>query len=264
MANHALAALEAALRTRKLDRTLTSSLPEPALEAADATLATGLTAVDARLGGGLPRGHLSDIVGPASSGRTTVLLQLLAATTTRGELAALIDPFDRLDVPSAVEAGVDLSRLLWVRGDAPSRLDDERTIGRALKAINLVLQARGFACVVIDLADVPAAAFQRLPFTTWLRLQRIVEGSDTACVVLAPRPVARSAGGVTVSLAATMRWDGVEARHHQLTGAAVSVRVVSPRRRMQGELTVQAFAPGCAPAVDGAFITGETRLAVGE
>ena len=233
MANHALAALEAALRTRKLDRTLTSSLPEPALEAADATLATGLTAVDARLGGGLPRGHLSDIVGPASSGRTTVLLQLLAATTTRGELAALIDPFDRLDVPSAVEAGVDLSRLLWVRGDAPSRLDDERTIGRALKAINLVLQARGFACVVIDLADVPAAAFQRLPFTTWLRLQRMVEGQQTMCVLVGSAPMARSSAGLTVTLGGSHASSGPRFSGRLFDGLDVGARIVRARARRQ-------------------------------
>ena len=264
MANMAMAALEAALRTRKLDRTLTTSLPDPAREATWATLATGIEAIDARLGGGLPRGHLSDLVGPASSGRTTMLLHLLAAATGRGELAALIDPFDRLDVPSAVEAGVDLSRLLWVRGDAPSRLDDERTIGRALKAIGLVLQARGFACVVLDLSDVPVVAFQRLPYTTWLRLQRLVEGSDTACLVLAPRPVARSAGGVTVSLAATMQWGGEDDRHQQLTGADVTVRVVSPRRQTQGALGVRVHAVGYAPAFDGAVVEDGARWAVGE
>ena len=70
-----------------------------------------------------------------------------------------------------------------------------RVVDRALKALNLVLQAGGFGVVAIDLADVPLVTLKRLPFTTWMRVQRIVEGSDTACVLVAPEPLARSAGG---------------------------------------------------------------------
>ena len=77
----------------------------------------------------------------------------------------------------------------------------ERSVERAVKALNLVLQAGGFGVVAIDLADVPLVALKRLPFTTWLRVQRAIEGSDTACVLVVPEPLARSAGGLTVSLA---------------------------------------------------------------
>src|SRR5262249_39542143 len=147
------------------------------------------------LRGGLPRGQLSELTGPQSSGRTTLLLQTMAAVTRRGEIAALIDTFDRLDVGSAAAAGGDFHRLLWVRGDAlsvsrPSGSMLERTLDRALKALNLVLQAGGFACVALDVADVPLSALKRIPFTTWLRVQRIIEGSDTACVLVAPQPLA--------------------------------------------------------------------------
>jgi recombination protein RecA len=76
---------------------------------------SGIAALDA-LTGGLPRGCLTEICGPASSGRTTVLLAALAAATTRrGEYCALIDASDALDPHSIAAAGVDLSRLLWVR-----------------------------------------------------------------------------------------------------------------------------------------------------
>ena len=53
-----------------------------------------------------------------------------------------------------------------------------------MKALNLVLQAGGFGVVAIDLADVPPRALKRLPFTTWMRVQRAIEGSDTACVLV--------------------------------------------------------------------------------
>jgi hypothetical protein len=204
MANSVRAVLESALRVRKLDRTLTTALPS--LERVDPSslVAMDVAALDTALRGGLPRGQLSEIAGPRSSGRTSLLFQLLAATTRRGDIAALIDTFDRLDVASADAAGIALDRLLWVRGQAITRIQDSgtqesaghvggctrdrpgcsiRTIDRALKSLNLVLQAGGFGVVAIDLADVPLQTLKRIPFTTWLRVQRIIEGSDTACVL---------------------------------------------------------------------------------
>jgi hypothetical protein len=75
---------------------------------------SGIPALDA-LTGGLPRGCLTELCGPASSGRTTVLLAALAAATHRGEFCALIDASDTLDPQSTAAAGVDLDHLLWVR-----------------------------------------------------------------------------------------------------------------------------------------------------
>ena len=232
MANHALAGLETALRARKLDRTLTTALPPLERRDEAALIATDITALDACLRGGLPRGQLSEIVGPHSSGRTTLVLQAIAASTRRGEIAAVVDTFDRLDVASAAAAGIDLDRLLWIRGLSH--------VERALKALNLVLQAGGFACVALDLADVPPSALTRIPFTTWLRVQRIIEGSDTACVLIAPQPLARSAGGLTLSLTGRTRWTGDADRSRHLTGADLTVRLVSPRRRVDGEVSIRA------------------------
>ena len=76
--------------------------------------ASGIAALDA-LTGGLPRGALSEVAGPASSGRTSLLLAALAAATGRGEACALVDGSDAFDPESAVAAGVDLGKLLWVR-----------------------------------------------------------------------------------------------------------------------------------------------------
>ena len=112
----ARADLESLLRTRQLDRTLTTALP-PLDPGTNPRLApSGIPALDARLGGGFPRGQLSELVGPRSSGRTSLLLQMLAAATARGELVALVDALDMFDVESAAAAGVDLARLLWIRG----------------------------------------------------------------------------------------------------------------------------------------------------
>ncbi len=250
MANQSLAVLESALRARKLDRTLTTALP--ALERSDPSMlaATGVTALDDCLRGGLPRGQLSEIAGPRSAGRTTLLLRMVAAATRRGEIAAVVDTFDRLDVRSAAAAGVDLERLLWIRGVTLAETDAsrggsalrDRTLDRAVKALNLVLQAGGFGLVAIDLADVPAMALKRLPFTTWLRVQRTIEGSDTACVLVVPEPLARSAGGLTLTLGARTTWAGNATHSLRFDGLDITTRIVSPRRRVDGEVTVGALA----------------------
>jgi recombination protein RecA len=262
MANSARAVLESALRVRKLDRTLTTALPS--LERVDPSslVAMDVAALDTALRGGLPRGQLSEIAGPRSSGRTSLLFQLIAATTRRGDIAALIDTFDRLDVASADAAGIALDRLLWVRGQAITRIQEaglrtqpdtwgaspgpsglfDRTIDRALKALNLVLQAGGFGVVAIDLMDVPPQTLKRIPFTTWLRVQRIIEGSDTACVLLTPEPLSRSAGGLTLALTGRSSWAGDSDRSRRLAALDLTTRIVSSRRRVDGEVTVRAVA----------------------
>src|ERR1700687_1029779 len=85
-------------------------------------VSSGVPAIDA-LTGGLPRGCLTEICGPASSGRTALLLSTLAAATRRGEFCVVVDASDALDPHSAAAAGVDLDRLLWVRcsDDPPSK-----------------------------------------------------------------------------------------------------------------------------------------------
>src|SRR5258706_1663090 len=80
-----------------------------------AMAAIGMAAVDEVLGGGLPRGRMTEIVGRRSSGRTALGMAALAAATRRGEAAALIDVDGMLDARSAEAAGIDLGRLLWVR-----------------------------------------------------------------------------------------------------------------------------------------------------
>ena len=77
-------------------------------------VSSGIPALDA-LTGGLPRGCLTEVCGPASSGRTALLLAALAAATRRGEFCAVVDASDALDPQSVAAAGVELERLLWVR-----------------------------------------------------------------------------------------------------------------------------------------------------
>jgi recA bacterial DNA recombination protein len=286
--------LEALLRERKLDRTLTTGLP--GRQGDDAVTGFGVPALDARLAGGVPRGQLSELIGPVSSGRTSLAWTWLGAATTRGESVAVIDAFDRLDPATAAQCGIDLSRLLWVRGQAitktagavdPAWLPGartvegpgtllERTIDRSIKALNLVLQSGVCTAVVFDVADVPVHGLRRIPITTWLRLQRVIEGTDTACLLVSPVPLTRSAGGITITTGppsrpeaasafaratadksarsrrssldparaeadatSSVRWAGGHDRARRLAGLSITARLSSPRRIVEGTVALE-------------------------
>src|SRR5689334_548132 len=76
---------------------------------------TGIAELDRLTTGGIPLGELSEICGAASSGRTSLMLALMAQATGRGELCALVDVNDAFAADFATPAGVDLESLLWVR-----------------------------------------------------------------------------------------------------------------------------------------------------
>jgi len=227
--------LESLLRERKLDHTLTDRglTPVPVRGSDPITtqwlIPTGMAELDTRLEGGIPRGHVSEVVGPRSSGRLAILVSALAAATSRGEAVALIDPLDMFDPVSASACGLDFQRMLWIRGEASisARVSLsceygtlQKSLDRAVKALNIVLQAGGFGMVVLDLGEVAAHTIKRLPYITWLRLHRVIEGSETACVLIGSEPIARSAGGVTVQLAPGSR----------LPALGLNARVIRARR----------------------------------
>lgn len=208
-------AVLSALQQRRLDRTLTSVKPAAAPICADWQIPW----LDAGVGG-VPRGQVSEVVGPVSSGRTGLAWAALAAATTRGERVALIDTFDRFDPALAADAGVDLSRVLWVRGQPVSRMAGaldpdwvpgqrvaqgpgtlfERSLDRALKAVQLAAQSGVCTLIVLDLLDVPVLALRRIPRATWLRLQHSIEGSPVAVLLLGMQPMSRSAGGLSIAV----------------------------------------------------------------
>ena len=191
-------ALEALLRQRRLQR------DAPPLRGEDyrqRPVTTGVAAIDAILGGGLPRGQLSEIHGPPSSGRTGVLVAALSALTSSAALVALVDPLDRFDPGSAAAGGACLSRLLWLRGPRLDREEPEaKTLAGAVSAVATLAGSGLFDLVALDLAGAAAAARRALPATTWTRLVRAVEETKTALVVLADGHLAHGPGGASVAL----------------------------------------------------------------
>ena len=238
----ARAELESLLRIKKLDHTLARmEALDPLNGAVDGRwlVPTDIVSLDERLQGGFPRGQMSEVVGSRSSGRLAVMVSTLAGATRRGEAVAYIDPLDMFDPLSAAASGIDFSRLLWVRGAATSSARVslsceygtlQKSVDRAVKSLNLILQAGGFGLVVLDLAEIPVPVLRRLPFTTWLRLHRVIEGSDTVCALIGGEPISRSAGGVTVQL------DGPE---------PVSARVIRARAAETSNVCVPLSAAAC-------------------
>jgi recA bacterial DNA recombination protein len=120
-----------------------------------------------------PPGRLSEIVGPRSSGGSSLLLALIARIT-RGGQVAFVDGMDALDPASAAAAGADLSALLWVKCGGRLRV--------ALSAADLLVRCPGFALVVVDLDELGP-----MPASAHLRLQRAVEGGDAILIIRSAR-----------------------------------------------------------------------------
>ena len=244
MASAALTHLTSLLQTRKLDGTLTRPLGFEL-----PTTSTGVEALDQLLTG-WPRGHVSEVIGPASSGRTSVVMATFAGVTARGGVVALVDVADRFDPESAAEAGVDLDRLLWVRGPSMTWGTSQHTVGdlavcRGLRAFDLIVRAGGFAVVVLDLTDVPERAVRALPASTWLRLAHVHEGRDTVGLLMGTAPMGRSAGGVSLSLRGAGEWTGTSARSRLWSGLSVQAQL---GRSMRGKADTSCF-----------FASSETR-----
>ena len=234
MVSQAIQHIEGLLRARNLDGTLARP------ELVPATASTGLAALDTALGGGWRRGELSELCGPVSSGRTSVLVSTLAAATSRGEVVGLIDSIDRFDPAMAAAAGVDVTRVLWVRGPSVSprasasglgrgEQSDDAIVRRALRAADLIVRAGGFGVVALDLADLPVAIVRRVPASSWMRLAHANEGRDTVCLLLSDAPMARSPRGWSVRLTARARWTGDSAQRRRFDGLDVDVSVTSAR-----------------------------------
>jgi hypothetical protein len=152
---------------------------------------TGVREIDERWFG-LPRGAITELHGPASSGRTSVMLSALANATAHEEICAMVDCDDTFDLSSAADAGVDFERTLWVRCG--------HSLERAFKAVDLILHAGGFGFIALNLCNVPAKVVRRVVSSWWFRFRRAIEDTPTALVVLTPVAAVRSCAALNLEL----------------------------------------------------------------
>jgi recombination protein RecA len=106
------------------------------------TIPTGAISLDLALGvGGLPRGRISEIFGPESSGKTTICQHIIAEAQRRGGVAAFIDVEHALDSAYAAATGVNVDELLVSQPD---------TGEQALEIAETLIRSGGVDIVVID------------------------------------------------------------------------------------------------------------------
>ena len=145
----------------------------------------------------LRAGDITEIVGRMSSGRTSVVLACLRDVTRDGRVAAVVDADHAFDPRSAERAGVDLSRVLWVR------CGGRRDV--ALRATDVLVRCRGFALVVLDTGEIPA----RLPTGGAFRLKFALRRTGAALVVVGGRRIAGSCAALAVETArSVVGWEG--------------------------------------------------------
>jgi len=149
------------------------SAPAPA----GTRLITALASLDQAIGGGLPKGAITELISPQiSAGSASLIHALLQAAHRNRYFLALIDGRDSFDPSASGRPGNGcLSYLLWVR--CTKALE-------AIKAADLLLRDGNFPLVIVDLVLNAPEELRKIPQTSWYRLQRLVESAPTACLVL--------------------------------------------------------------------------------
>ena len=137
-------------------------------------LVTGLPFLDQAIGGGLPRGAITEVISPRkSAGSASIIHALIDGAYRDNYFMTLIDGRDSFD-PCGLNNAL-LRHLLWVRCLKASE---------GIKAADLLLRDANFPLVIIDLMLNSPEELRKIPQTNWYRLQRLVEWAATVCLVL--------------------------------------------------------------------------------
>lgn len=186
-------------------------------------LPTTIEPLDALLGGGLARGKMTEIAGRGT--RFSIVIATLAATTSMGEAAALIDGGDSFDPQLAEAAGVDLQRLLWVR---------PHTMKETVTAAEMI-GATGFQLVIIDMgARRPPG--RRVPDATWVRMARVAESHGATILVSAPYALTGTTSeAMVLAHAPHARWLGGGNAPRLLAGIETRLKLEKHRRLRPGQ-----------------------------
>jgi hypothetical protein len=210
---------------------LAERFPHSSLTTA-AHLITGLPFLDEPIGGGLPRGAITELISPAlnathsvaggpgrSAGSASLIRALVHSAYRDNYFLALIDGRDSFD-----PCGLDnawLQHLLWVRCSKASE---------GVKAADLLLRDGNFPLVIVDLVLNVPEELRKIPQTNWYRLQRLVEMLPTACLVLTRYEMVSSA---QLKLVLENSWD---IQTFESEDALSRLRIVVKRSHLQLEL----------------------------
>jgi len=190
----------------------------------DETIPTTLAPFDALLGGGLPRGKMVELTGRRVAGRFSIVISALAAATSMGEAAVLVDLGDHLDPQLAEANGVDLRRLLWVR---------PKTLKQAVMCTEM-LTATGFQLVILDAGLHPMPG-RRVPDAAWVRLGRSAEAHGAAMLISTPYALTGTASeAVIAAKRARAKWLGGGKSPRVLAGFSLELTLEKHRHLKPG------------------------------
>src|SRR5438094_7640919 len=135
-------------------------------------LVTGLSFLDEAIGGGLPKGAITELISPEVSAGSASLIHALLETAQRDcYFLALIDGRDSFD-PQPLGNACS-GHLLWMR--CTKALE-------AIKAADLLLSEGNFPLLIVDLVLNPREESRKIPQTNWYGLQRLVESTAPECL----------------------------------------------------------------------------------
>jgi|ERR1700730_12364644 RecA/RadA recombinase len=171
---------------------------------------TGWNWFDSVLGGGLPKGAITQFLVPQiSSGSTIVLHEIIDARCRETQPTALVDAKDCFDLP------ITYPHLLWAR--CTNAL-------QAVKATDLLLRDGNLPFIILDLKPSTARELRKIPAITWYRLQRCAEESRSSLFVITSHPIIASAQ-ITITMT------------HQLQMRDLSTELVKITNRISLEIS---------------------------
>ena len=204
----------------------------------DESIPTTLAPFDTLLGGGLPRGKMVELTG--RRGRFSIVLSALAAATSMGEAAVLVDLGDHLDPRIAEANGVDLRRLLWIR---------PKTLKQAVMSVEMIA-ATGFQLIALD-TGLPPLRGRRVPDAAWVRLGRTAEAHGAALLISTPYPLTGTASeAVVTSTKGRAKWLGRGKAPRVLEGIEIDLALEKHRHMKPGaRATVTVHTSDVIPSV---------------
>ena len=140
-----------------------------------------LNTVDLALG----RGTITEVTGGASTGKTGLVLALLAQLTAIGDVCAVVDSCDSFDPVSAQLAGVELDNLLWVRCNG--------NVEQSFWAADYLVQAKGFGAIWLNFNGLAETKLRQVPRTYWYRYRTRIKETPTIFIVTAGESITGSA-----------------------------------------------------------------------
>jgi hypothetical protein len=166
--------MPASLKMIELRKVLAERFPqEPA--SPSLCLPTGWAPLDAVLGGGLPRGGITQLAVPnLSSGGMLILQEVIQSLHQASRPVVLIDGKDCFDPP------LHQPLLLWIRC---------LNAFQALQATDLILRDGNLPVAILDLKQNPELELRKIPGTTWYRFQRILEESKNTLLIMTRHPI---------------------------------------------------------------------------